>query len=195
MSNLKKMSAIICPLLFMLMLTACADSKDKDIISDPATEIDTAKESEEKKDIIDEQGIETLKPVLTLDKALEFFNTTFEKDTMNFEAIEFKKDEKESYLYSIEGWDNQYNYQLALDAGTAEIIEQETKIGDGIGNKLDLKAAISPKDAMEAALIGTEKEAVESWELKVDQSNRMIYEVNFLSGRNQTIDALSGDMQ
>lgn len=196
MSKIKKVRTIIWPLTIILLLSACTSTKNKDtILKNNSDSKMISDEKEAKEDIAADQGIETLEPVLTLNQALDFFHNTFETNTVNFDLIEFNKNESGSYHYFIEGWDEQYDYQLTLDVGTAEIIDQEKERGNGNGDKLDLDAAIIPKEAMDAALIDNEVETVASWVLKVDPHNRMIYEINFVSGMNEEIDALSGQVQ
>lgn len=188
------MRNMVITILSLLLLTACTTTNDKGSIADGTPETEMPTEAEDAKDIASTQGIESLEPVLTLDKALELFYNTFENNTINFQSIKFKKDNNGNYRYFIEGWDDIYHYELEIDVGTAEIIEQEKKIADGTGDKLDLDAAITPKAAMDIALEGMESEAVEDWELKVNQNNRMIYEINFLSRLNRKVDALSGGL-
>lgn len=189
MSSLKKISTTVLLLLVFTLLSACDSVDNKEAISDGSSEMEDATE------IASNQGIENLEPVLTLDKALELFHSTFGNKASNIESIRFEKDDSENYRYFIEGWDEKYSYKLEIDVGTAEVIEQEIKIPVKIGKKLDLEAAITPKEAMDIALEGVDKEAVEDWELKIDQNNRMIYDIGFLSGLNREVDALSGKMQ
>lgn len=192
MGIFKKISTSILSILSFFLLSACTENDSKETISEDTAETEILTEAEDAKEIASTQGIETLEPVLTLDKALALFYNTFEKEIINIKSIHFKKNESGNYRYFIEGWDERYHYKLKVDVGTAEIIEQEKKIADDNDAKVDLEAAITPKEAMEVALEDLDKEAVESWELKVDQHNRMIYEINFLSGRMQRVDGLTG---
>lgn len=192
MKKIKKLSVVVLLTLAISLLSACTGSDDKDTISDDTSETEILTEAEDAEEIASMQGIETLEPVLTLDKALVLFYNIFEKEQINVESIHFEKDDNGNYRYFIEGWDESYQYELEVDVGTAEIIEQEKELVGDTDAKLDLEAAVTPKEAMDAALEGTNEEAVEGWELKVDPSNRMIYEINFLSGRIQKVDGLTG---
>lgn len=195
MRKLMKMKILILSLLPILLFSGCTSKDKKDSITGGTTDTEVSTEAEDAEEIAITQGIESLKPVLTLDNALDLFYNTFEKEVINFEAIQLVKDDSGNYRYFIEGWDAKYNYELEVDVGTAEIIEQEMTVPVEIGDVLDLEAAITPKKAMDAALAGMNNEAVEGWKLKVDQTNRMIYEISFLSGKNQQIDALTGELQ
>lgn len=176
----------------IFLLVACEGNDNQDISSDHASETEISTDDDNTEESIENQGIQNLEPVLTLNNALDLFYTTFETETINIESIQFKRDENENYHYFIAGWDEKYNYQLEVDVGTAEIIEQEMRVPVETGNILDLEAGITPKEAMTAALDKFENEAVEAWKLTVDQTNRMIYEIIFLSGNNQKVDALTG---
>lgn len=191
----RKIATTILSVIVILLLSACATTKDKAAIYDGKPETETPIEAENTKDISSTQGIEKLEPVLTLNKALELFYTTFENNKINLKSIKFEKDDSGNYRYYIEGWNDRYHYKLEVDVGTAEIIEQEKKLANDTDVKLDLEAAITPNEAMDSALEGTDQEAVDDWELKVDQNNRMIYEIGFLSGAYQKVDALSGKVQ
>lgn len=192
MEKFKKLNFAVLLLLTIVLLSACADKNNQDTTLNQDAETETLTEAEDAEEIASAQGIESLEPVLTLDNAFDLFYNTFEKETVNFELIKLEKDHSKSYHYFIEGWDDQYNYQLKIDVGTGEIVEQEMKVSVQTGDTLDLDAAIKPKEAMAVALEGFDNEAVEGWELRVDQTNRMIYEIIFLSGNNQMVDALAG---
>lgn len=192
MRNFKAISILALSIVVFTLLSACTGSDSIKNISKDTSEIESPSDTEDTKEVESTQGIENLEPVLTLDKALTLFYNTFETEILNVESIHFEKDDNGNYRYFITGWDESYKYELKADVGTAEIIEQEKElVGDTI-TKLDLEAAISPKEAMEAALEDLDDESVESWELKVDQNNRMIYEIEFLSGQTQIVDGLTG---
>lgn len=192
MKTLKKINKTVLSLVALLLLSACTGINENEMNADNNVEKEMPTEAEDAEEIASTQGIETLEPVLTFDDALALFYSTFEKENINFEVIQFEKDDSGNYHYVIQGWDDKYTYRLAVDVGTAEIIEQEMKVPVQVDNILDLEAAITPKEAMEAALEDLEDEAVEEWRLKVDSTNRMIYEIEFLSGNSQKVDALTG---
>lgn len=195
MKKCKKIATTLLSLVAISLFSACTRTDDRVDISEEKFESDMTTEADDAKEIASNQGIEGLEPVLTFDKAIELFYATYENNRINLESIKFEKDDSGNYRYFIEGWDDSYYYKLEIDVGTAEIIKQEKEIAKKTDVKLDLEAAITPKEAMDSALEGIDQEAVEDWELKVDQNNRMIYEIGFLSGNNQKIDGLSGTVQ
>lgn len=195
MKIFRRLGSVILSLITILLFSACSTTEDKNSIADSNSDAKMPIEAKDAGEVGSTQGIESLEPVLTLGKAVELFYNVFENKTINFESIEFQKNDTGNYRYFIKGWDDKYNYELEVDAGTAEIIEQEMRVPVEISDTLDLEAAITPKDAMNAALEGMPEEAVEGWELKVDENNRMIYGIRFLSGENQIVDGLIGRVQ
>lgn len=192
MRNYKKIKTGVVSLVIISSLSACANSTNEDADVEGTADMEITTEAEDAQESASTQGIESLKPVLTFEKALDLFYTTFEKETMNFESIKFSKDASGNYRYLIEGWDDSRHYTLELNVGTAEVIEQQTRGLAEHSGILDLEAAITPKEAMDAALEKTDDGAVEEWVLEVDENNRMVYRIYLLSGEIQKVDGLTG---
>ncbi len=198
MTNLRKMGIGTLTLSATLLLGACSGEADDDFDIDmdrqteiPAeTELDDVEESEA--DAESKKGIENLVLGINLTEAVDLFYQTFNSKDINIDSIEFEQDNGR-YIYEIEGWDGQYEYELEIDAESAEVIEQEKKEDSDEGDTLELDSIISPAEAMQAALKASGSGEVDEWELEFD-NGRMIYEIDISDGEDQEIDALTGDV-
>lgn len=199
MNNFKKISLATISLSIALVLGGCSSKADGDELANTETEIEipTEEEStiEERDDLMsnaEEKGLENITLELTLDDVLDLFYEKFGSDQINIESIELERDNGQ-YVYEIEGWDAQYEYELEINAETSEIIELSQEKEQDEDEILDLKSVISPQEAMEAALKASGSGYVDEWELEMD-NNQMIYEIDIKDGHDQKINALTGEV-
>lgn len=199
--TMKKMSIFTMALSTTLTLAACSSPDEEEIPVDtePETEetIDNESEEETNKELTTEtenkKGLSTASLELTLDDAVNLFTNYFESQEMNIESIELKE-KKNQYIYQLEGWDGQYEYELEFDAENSEILEEEKEKSDDEEEILNLKSAISPLEAMEVALeLSKENAYVTEWELEFED-DQMIYDIDVENGEDQKIDALTGEV-
>lgn len=199
---MKKMSIFTIALSTTLTLAACSSPDEEETTVDTELEteetLDNENEEETTKDstteIEEKKGLSTASLELTLDDAANLFTNHFDSQEMNIESIELKE-KANQYIYELEGWDDQYEYELEFDAENSEILEEEKeKSDDDQEDILNLKSAISPLEAMEVALELTNENAyVTEWELEIEDG-QMIYDIDVENGEDQKIDALTGEV-
>ena len=202
---MKKMNILTIALSATFLLGACSsDSSDEELIeSEPKTEVEMENESdneneetEESNEIenqADQKGLTNVSLEVTLDDAVNLFYDQFESQEINIESIELKE-KNGRYIYELEGWDGQYEYELEFDAETSEILEEEKEKSNDKEGILDVESAVSPLVAMNAALeLSDESAYVKEWELELE-GDQMIYDIDIENGRDQKIDALTGEV-
>ena len=140
----------------------------------------------------DSPGIEGMTFSITLDDAIDLFYETFGSEDINIEQISFDDDDGR-YLYEIDGWDGEFEYELDIDAETGEIVKQEQEEETDTDDVLDLDGIITPNEAMDAALEASGSGYVQEWQLEVE-NDRTIYEIDVEGGEDQDVDAHSGDV-
>ncbi|HAJ69934.1 MAG: PepSY domain-containing protein [Alkalibacterium sp.] len=181
-----------------LVLSACGGEEttettdmtdDTEVTENNETTEDTTNDDMNQVDV---KGIEALDFSVSLNDAVDVFYETFESENINIESIQFDEDSGR-YMYSIDGWDGEFNYELNIDADTSETFEQEKEEDTDKENTINIEEIIMPKEAMDAALEASGSGYVEEWELEVE-NNQTIYDIDIEGGGDdQTIDALSGD--
>lgn len=181
-----------------LVLSACGGEEttettdmtdDTEVTENNETTEDTTNDDMSQVDV---KGIEALDFSVSLNDAVDVFYETFESENINIESIQFDEDSGR-YMYSIDGWDGEFNYELNIDADTSETFEQEKEEDTDKENTINIEEIIMPKEAMDAALEASGSGYVEEWELEVE-NNQTIYDIDIEGGGDdQTIDALSGD--
>lgn len=179
-----------------LLLGACSSPAEEQMIIEEQEEVeqptvDDAEEREEREAPAG-KGLEHLALEVTLDDALDIFFDRFGSAEINIESIELDKDDGR-YVYTIDGWDTTYDYELTIDAETSDVIEQEKEEDQDQDDIIDIGAVISPLEAMEAALEASGSGYVEEWELEMDD-NRTIYDIDISGGDDQKVDALTGEV-
>lgn len=139
------------------------------------------------------QGLESMDFQVTLDDAINTFYETFGSEDISIESIHLDRDDNR-FIYEFEGFDEQYDYELDIDAETGEIVQQEQdEDTDTDEDVLDLDNIISPQEAMDAALSASGSGYVEEWALEIEDGVT-IYDVDVEGGDDQDIDAQSGEV-
>ncbi|MDZ7836105.1 MAG: PepSY domain-containing protein [Alkalibacterium sp.] len=155
------------------------DTDDIDEVDEPTSAMDTP-------------GVDGLELPVTLNSSIDIFYETFGSEEINIDSIHFEEDDGR-YVYSFEGWDDNFDYELDVDAETSEIIEQEQDEDSDTEDILELEGIITPQEAMEAALEASGSGYVEEWELEVE-NGQTIYDIDIEDGNDQKIDAMTGDV-
>ncbi|MCC5893925.1 MAG: PepSY domain-containing protein [Alkalibacterium sp.] len=143
-------------------------------------------------DAADSRGLEGMTFSVSLDDAIDLFYETFGSEDINIEEIQFDRDNGR-FVYEMDGWDGQYEYELDIDAETGEIVKQEQDEDDDSDDVLDLDGIITPQEAMDAALEASGSGYVEEWTLEVEDG-RTVYDIDIEDGDDQEIDAQTGDV-
>lgn len=194
MKNGKKIRIATLSLSAALLLGACSSPSEtnEESMTDPTPETEIPAESEEIAEAETARGIENAVINLELMEAIDLFHGSFDNADIHIDSIEFECDNGR-YVYEIEGWDSSFEYDMTIDAESAEIIEQEKEEDSDEEDILDLDAIISPTDAIDAALNASGSGYADEWELEYE-NGRMIYEVDISDGSDQKIDAISGEV-
>lgn len=139
----------------------------------------------------DSPGIENIEFPISVHEAIDIFNNEF--GTPHIEEIEFEREDGR-YVYEIEGWDGEFEYEMDIDAQTGEILSQETEADTDEEDILDLDGIISPQEAMAIALEVSGGDYVEEWELELEDGYT-VYDIDIEGGEDQDVDAHSGDIR
>lgn len=166
--------------------TTTDDTTTDDTTTDDGTTDDTATDTQG-------QGLESMTFEVSLEDAISTFYDTFGSEDINIEEIQFNRDDGR-FLYEFEGWDDQSDYELDIDAETGDIVQQEQdEDSDTDGDILELDSIVSPEDAMSTALEAAGSGYVEEWDLEVD-NGVTVYEIDVQDGDDQKVDALTGEL-
>ena len=138
------------------------------------------------------EGLEEIDLELTIDDLIEFFFQSFNSQEIHIESIELERD-TDRYVYEIEGWDEEYRYELKVNAKDLRLIAQEKKENAEAREILDLSDMIPPKEAMMKAIEASGGGPVEEWELEKEQ-NQLIYAIDISEGEDQKINAVTGEL-
>ena len=197
----KKIQMGIISLSALAVLTACGDGGTQDDApaqDEPTTE-EPAPSPEDEASQDGATGEDTASGIynrefqVSLDDATQMFYDMFGEDA-TIDQIEFDEDDG-VYEYNIDGWDQENEYELDINADTGDIIEENTERDSDQDDTLELEGIISPQEAMDIAVEEAGSEIVEDWTLEVDDGVT-VYEVNFENADDDdiVIDAASGDI-
>lgn len=140
----------------------------------------------------DSPGLEGMTFSVSLDDAIDQFYETFGSEDISIEEIQLDRDNGR-FVYEMDGWDGQNEYELDIDAETGDIVRQEQEADDETGDSLDLDGIITPLEAMESALDASGSGYVDEWTLEVE-NGRTVYDIDVEEGDDQEVDALTGDV-
>lgn len=138
------------------------------------------------------KGIETKTFEIDFDKAISIFQEHFNNSTINIKSIDFDEDSG-AYEYEIEGWKDNTEFKLTVDATSGKVSEEEKDNDNDDKEKLDLSNIIKPNEAMEIALKNSNGGFVKDWELSFDD-DKNVYEINIENGDDIDIDALTKEV-
>lgn len=130
---------------------------------------------------------------ISINRAVEIFYDKFGDKEINITQIDFDKDDGK-YTYEIEGWKDNKEYKLEIDAETENILEQKSEADDDIDKDdiiISLDKIVNPEKAVEEALKQAKANKVEGWDLHTDDGV-LVYEVDVEDGEDVIISANDG---
>lgn len=151
--------------------------------------------SDEKTEASMQDQEEVLSTMIDVKRAVEIFYTTFNDKDITITQIAFDKEMKRS-TYEIEGWKENKEYKLEIDAENEKILDQEVEADFDIDKNdlaIELDKIISPEKAIEEALKHAQASEIEGWDLETE-GNMLVYEVDVKGGRDVVLSAQDGSL-
>jgi hypothetical protein len=199
-------------LVLATVLTACGGEnaqKAKDNAKDAKnnTEAAVTEEAEKTKDNVEDKkddvedkiddlktGIEEKEFNISLDDAVDKFKETFPSEGVEVSSVELDEDD-DNYVYDIQGFDENKEYEAKIDAESGEVLAQEEETDEEVKDNvaIDFVSIISPKEAMNKALENNEG-YVKSYEIESNDEGKLVYKINVEDGDDVELDAESGDI-
>ncbi|MBS6105492.1 MULTISPECIES: PepSY domain-containing protein [Anaerococcus] len=199
-------------LVLATVLTACGGEnaqKAKDNAKDAKnnTEAAVTEEAEktknnveDKKDDVEDKiddlktGIEEKEFNISLDDAVDKFKETFPSEGVEVSSVELDEDD-DNYVYDIQGFDENKEYEAKIDAESGEVLAQEEETDEEVKDNvaIDFVSIISPKEAMDKALENNEG-YVKSYEIESNDEGKLVYKIDIEDGDDVELDAESGDI-
>lgn len=190
------------------VLTACGGEnaqQAKEDVKDAAnnTEAAVTEEINETKDDVEEKiddlktGIEEKEFAISLDDAVAKFKETFPEEGIEISGVELDEDDGK-YAYDIQGFKENKEYEVKIDAETGDILAQEEEVDDDNDDldddiAIDFATIITPQEAMTKALENNTG-YVKSYELDHNDDGRLVYEIDIEDGDDVELDAETGDI-
>lgn len=139
-------------------------------------------------------GLESKDTFLSLEEVAGAFYDNFGSTDIQIEKISLEEDDR-VLVYNIEGFDEEKEYELELNAENGQIISQEVDSNDlnddDYGIALDL--IVTPAQAMEGALVTNEGTSVKEWKLEAEK-NGIFYEVEIYDDIEVKVNAETGEV-
>ncbi|WP_306489439.1 PepSY domain-containing protein [Anaerococcus octavius] len=199
-------------LVLATVLTACGGEnaqKAKDNAKDAKnnTEAAVTEEAEKTKDNVEDKkddvedkiddlktGIEEKEFDISLDDAVDKFKETFPSEGVEVSSVELDEDD-DNYVYDIQGFDENKEYEAKIDAESGEVLAQEEETDEEVKDNvaIDFVSIISPKEAMDKALENNEG-YVKSYEIESNDEGKLVYKIDVEDGDDVELDAESGDI-
>lgn len=190
------------------VLTACGGEnaqQAKEDVKDAAnnTEAAVTEEINETKDDVEEKiddlktGIEEKEFAISLDDAVAKFKETFPEEGIEISGVELDEDDGK-YAYDIQGFKENKEYEVKIDAETGDILAQKEEVDDDNDDldddiAIDFATIITPQEAMTKALENNTG-YVKSYELDHNDDGRLVYEIDIEDGDDVELDAETGDI-
>ncbi|MFO3717071.1 PepSY domain-containing protein [Anaerococcus sp. ENR1011] len=195
-------------LVLAALLTACGGEnaqQAKEDVKDAAnnTEAAVTEEINETKDDVEEKiddlktGIEEKEFAISLDDAVAKFKETFPEEGIEVSGVELDEDDGK-YAYDIQGFKENKEYEVKIDAETGDILAQEEEVDDDNDDldddiAIDFATIITPQEAMTKALENNTG-YVKSYELDHNDDGKLVYEIDIEDGDDVELDAETGDI-
>lgn len=190
------------------VLTACGGENAqhaKEDVKDAAnnTEAAVTEEINETKDDVEEKiddlktGIEEKEFAISLDDAVAKFKEAFSEEGIEVSGVELDEDDGK-YAYDIQGFKENKEYEVKIDAETGDILAQEEEVDDDNDDldydiAIDFATIITPQEAMTKALENNTG-YVKSYELDHNDDGKLVYEIDIEDGDDVELDAETGDI-
>lgn len=137
-------------------------------------------------------GILSMDFQVSLEDAIQTFRDTF-GENVNIEQIEFDDDDGQ-YHYDLQGWDDQNEYEMEVDAESGDILDQSAESEeDPEEEALDIGSYVAPEEAMNAAAESANTDVVEGWTLDMEDG-QALYEIDLEGADDVDVDAVSGEV-
>ena len=182
----------------LVFLTACSNGKTNQSETTKETVVEQNTETQKETKVEETKETETTNNQATASKvdvkrAVEIFHDTFSDKAINITQIDYDRDNGR-YTYEIEGWKDNQEFKLEIDAETEEILEQKSEIDDDIDKDdivIELDKIVSPEKAVEEALKQANATKIEGWELDTE-NGVLVYEIDVEDGKDVVISADDG---
>ena len=195
-------------LVLAAVLTACGGEnaqQAKEDVKDAAnnTEAAVTEEINETKDDVEEKiddlktGIEEKEFAISLDDAVAKFKETFPEEGIEISGVDLDEDDGK-YAYDIQGFKENKEYEVKIDAETGDILAQEEEVDDDNDDldddiAIDFATIITPQEAMTKSLENNTG-YVKSYELDHNDDGKLVYEIDIEDGDDVELDAETGDI-
>lgn len=163
-----------------LTVISCSNSGDDSSKSSQSSKVEKAKKKTKKSANENTAKLKTTDIKLSMSEALNKFDQKF-KDT-KIKSIDLQA-EGNSYVYEIDGMDNNKEYTAKIDANNGKILHSESKkldLDDRLDKTIDLDNVISRKQATKIAEKKV-KGTTEEWKLEQDH-NKAYWEITVNDG-------------
>lgn len=181
----------------LVFLTACSNGKTNQIETRKETVVEQNTETKQETKVEETKKTETtnnqaIASKVDLNRAVEIFHDTFSDKAINITQIDYDRDNGR-YTYEIEGWKDNKEYKLEIDAETEEILKQKSEIDDIDKDDIviDFDKIVSPEKAVEEALKQANATKIEGWDLNTE-NGVLVYEVDVEDGKDVVISATEG---
>lgn len=164
------------------------DQDDQDDQNDSADDADDSSQTSSTTVGLEEQEFET-----DVEKAISLFEDSY---TASIDSISLSYDDGVA-KYDVDGFDDQKEYEVVINAETGEIISQSDEVendDDSDEQAIDFSKVVSAKEAMTAALGSIEGGSVEEWTLHYEDG-LLVYEIELLDDNGQAIDEIIVDAE
>ena len=162
------------------------DTNEAEEKSDDKTNEETTDEETTASD-----GVLSMKFSVSFDDAVKQFHDTFGAD-INIDEIEFDND-RDTYYYNIQGWDEENDYELEIDANSGDVREESVEKDTDQDDILELDQYITPTEAMQKAIDASDTDVVDEWSLEFE-NGRPIYDIEMTGAEDVEVDAETGDI-
>lgn len=163
-----------------LTVISCSNSGDDSSKSSQSSKVENAKKKTKKSANENTAKLKTTDIKLSMSEALNKFDQKF-KDTQ-IKSIDLQA-EGNSYVYEIDGMDNNKEYTAKIDANNGKILHSESEkldLDDRLDKTIDLDNVISRKQATKIAEKKV-KGTAEEWKLEQDH-NKAYWEITVNDG-------------
>ena len=177
----------------VLVLAACSNGTQNQTETKLETATETKVESSLETETNDNTQNQAENKNISINRAVEIFYEKFGDKEINITQIDFDKDDGK-YTYEIEGWKDNKEYKLEIDAQTENILEQKSEADDDIDKDdiiISLDKIVSPEKAIEEALKQAKANYIEGWNLNTEDGV-LVYEVDVKDGEDVIISANDG---
>jgi len=139
------------------------------------------------------QGIQEYEFSTSLENARQIYREEVGGQNVSIEEIELDDDDGD-YIYEIQGYSGNTEYDVDIDAESGEILETDSDEEDNNDEEvLNLENIITPQEAMQSALEQSGSGYVNAWTLDVDDGNQA-YDVEIEDGSDQYVDSETGEI-